>query len=178
VISLANHQTVLWLSAANAGCYICRKLCNGLWTSRVRQYGIATATLRDFVHYNSLWRDKYITKLGVPSKWPDQWDFLAAISSCSTDAYYHCLWMIVHRAIKEFGLQDELDAAKDGRANITQMELDSIKMRIKDEAERGAARLAALVGTLTDNGYLRLDPYVFAERRRRKDNQADNTGSS
>lgn len=110
------------------------------------------------MHYNSLWRDKYIAKLGVPSKWPEQWDFLAAISSCSTDAYYHCLWMIVHGAIKEFGLQDELDAAKDGGIPVNQVELESLKRRIREEAEHGATRMAALVGTLTENGYLRLDP--------------------
>ena len=94
----------------------------------------------------------------MPTKWPEQWDFLAAISSCSTDAYYHCLWMIVHGAIKEFGLQAELDAAKDGGLPANAVELDSLKQRIEDEAQHGAARVASLVGTLTENGYLRLDP--------------------
>lgn len=162
LIRQLNPQTVLWFTAGAAGAFICRQLCHGLWIPRVRNSGIATHTLRDFVHSNSQWRDKYIAKLGVPLDWPQEWDFLAAISSCSTEAYYHSLWMIVHQAIEDYGLEDE---KKDRGAGVGDyVELDSLRRRIMEESEHSALRVASLISVLTENGYLRLDPYVHPSR--------------
>jgi hypothetical protein len=61
--------------------------------------------------------------------------------------------MIVHRAIGEFGLREEKEGGGGGR-----VELESLKKRIRDEAEHGAMRIVALAAVLTENGYLRLDP--------------------
>lgn len=65
--------------------------------------------------------------------------------------------MIVHRAIGEFGLEDEQAAAAVG-GPTNRVELESLKRRIKDEADHGAMRIVALVSVFTENGYLRLDP--------------------
>lgn len=77
---------MLWHNAANVGSYMCRKICADLWNHRVELEGIAFSGLRDFVHANSLWRDNYLSRLGVPTVWPNAWDFLAAITAASTDA--------------------------------------------------------------------------------------------
>lgn len=79
-------QAVVWHNAANAGSLLCRQMCAVLWNHRAEEYGISFAGLRDFVHANLLWRDNYLSRLGVPSKFPDTWDFLAAITAASSDA--------------------------------------------------------------------------------------------
>ncbi|EIW70020.1 hypothetical protein TREMEDRAFT_30253, partial [Tremella mesenterica DSM 1558] len=148
-------EAVAWFGAANAGAFMCRRLCEGLWIPRSKEYGITTPVLASFVRLNLKWRDQYLTKLGVPSKWPDSWDFLAAITACSTDVYYHCLWLVVWRAMEEFGLEE----TRTGRP--ASEELVNLQSRIKGESEHGAMRIAALIAVLTENGYLRLDPLIL-----------------
>lgn len=63
--------------------------------------------------------------------------------------------MIVDQAIQEYGLEDEKNDRSGGK-----LELDSLKRRISEESEASALRVASLISVLTENGYLRLDPYV------------------
>ena len=140
------------------------------------------ATLREFVHSSSVWRDKYLFKLGVPAKWPQSWDFLGAITACSTDVYFHAMWLCVMRSIKDFGVA-EIKAAEKGEPNMAAVEVEAIVKRIRGESEHGSLRIAALVSAaawargsvvvvkwsakqsqaavLLENGYLRLDPLVL-----------------
>jgi hypothetical protein len=92
----------------------------------------------DSAHDLSSWRDEHLSKLGVPSKWPEDWDFLAAIIACTTDVYYHCLWLVVMRAIDDFGVTES--------GNME--ERKAIKERYKTESDHGAMRIAALVSPL------------------------------
>jgi hypothetical protein len=102
----------------------------------VKRYGIPLPTLVELAHLISCWRDEHLSKLGVPSKWPEDWDFLAAITACSTDVYYHCLWLVVMRAIDDYGTIDAADNAEETRA---------VKERYRTESDHGAMRIAALV---------------------------------
>jgi hypothetical protein len=79
-------QSVALLGAASAGSKMCRQLCADLWHPRVHATGIPLAALETFISACSSWRDNFLSRLGVPSKWPEGWSFDAAITACSTDA--------------------------------------------------------------------------------------------
>lgn len=48
--------------------------------------GIRLSAIRDFVAEISAWRDDYLSKMGVPSKLPESWDFIPAIMAATADA--------------------------------------------------------------------------------------------
>ncbi|KAK6903149.1 hypothetical protein I203_108412 [Kwoniella mangroviensis CBS 8507] len=137
-------------------------LSKSLWVPSVAAHGIPFKILREFIHSSSIWRDKYLSSIGIPTIWPDNWDFLQAINTCTCDCYYHDLWLIVHKAIQDFGIKEE--KSNNGGSNgiyRDRFEIDNIKRRIKEEAEHAALRIAALTGVLTENGYLKLDPLII-----------------
>ena len=82
----AELQSVAFLGAASAGSKMCRQLCADLWHPRVPDMGIPLAALETFINACSSWRDNFLSQLGVPSQWPNSWNFDAAITACSTDA--------------------------------------------------------------------------------------------
>lgn len=134
---------------------MCRKLSADLWHPRVSANGIPLSVLRDFVHEHSSWRDAYLARLGVPLQWPDSWDFVAAIKACSTDIFYHELWLVAERAVRDFGIQGGSDESSHGMINL---EVSQMRERLKHEALHSAMRIAALSAVLLEHGYLRLDP--------------------
>jgi hypothetical protein len=124
-----------WHTASLAGSTLSAKISAQLFTRQVRQNGITLPCLVEIAHALSSWRDEHLSKLGVPSKWPEDWDFLAAITACSTDVYYHCLWLVVMRAIDDFGIIGSGDNGEEANA---------MKERYKTESDHGAMRIAAL----------------------------------
>lgn len=125
-----------WYQASLAYSVLSGDLSRKLFARQVKHAGIPVSTLNELINLISAWRDVYLSKLGVPSKWPEDWDFLAAITACSTDVYYHCLWLIVMRAIDDFGIISSEDKAE---------EVKVIKEKYKTESDHGAMRIAALV---------------------------------
>jgi len=134
----SSQYSEAWYAASLAGSTLSAKISSQLFTRRVKPHGIPLPCLVELAHDLSNWRDEYLPKLGVPSKWPEDWDFLAAITACSTDVYYHCLWLVVMRAIDDFGII-ESGNMEEGKA---------IKERYKTESDHGAMRIAALVRPL------------------------------
>jgi hypothetical protein len=122
-----------WHTASLAGSTLSAKLSAQLFTRKFEQAGITLPCLVELAHALSSWRDEHLSKLGVPSKWPE--DFLAAITACSTDVYYHCLWLVVMRAIDDFGIIGSGDNGEEANA---------MKERYKTESDHGAMRIAAL----------------------------------
>jgi hypothetical protein len=125
-----------WHTASLAGSTLSAKVSSQLFTRKVKGNGIPLSYLVETANTLSRWRDVYLSKLGVPSKWPEDWDFLAAITACSTDVYYHCLWLVVMRAIDDFGIIGSGDNGEEANA---------LKERYKTESDHGAMRIAALV---------------------------------
>jgi hypothetical protein len=123
---------------------MCRRLCHQLYTPKVKEQGIPLSVLIGFANSNSKWRDQHLSKLGVPSKWPEHWDFLAAITACSTDVYYHCLWLVVMRAVDDFGIL-EIKERNRGNGGEVNVEVQSVLERYRTESDHGAMRIAALV---------------------------------
>ncbi|WWD09924.1 hypothetical protein V865_008054 [Kwoniella europaea PYCC6329] len=149
-----------WFQIHRTICSITYTLAKSLWVPSVTAHGIPFKVLRDFIHSSSIWRDKYLSSIGIPTIWPDNWDFLQAINTCTCDCYYHDLWLIVHKAIQDFGIKEEKSNDINGISR-DRFEIDNIKRRIKEEAEHAALRIAALTGVLTENGYLKLDPLII-----------------
>lgn len=116
-----------------------QKLCNGLWTAGVRERGIATDTLTNFIESNLAWKRNF-GRLGVPKQWPEDWDFFAAISACVNDCIYHGLWLVVRRAIKDIGLAEGSGVETPWSAQLLQAH-----KRIEEESKHAAMRIAALV---------------------------------
>lgn len=63
-----------------------RSLARGLWGHKYRVEGILLHVIRDFITQSVQWKSKFLGQIGVPSNWPDSWDFQTAITACSTDA--------------------------------------------------------------------------------------------
>jgi hypothetical protein len=134
----SSQYSEAWHAASLAGSALSAKLSAQVFTRKVKGNGIPLSYLVETANSLSRWRDEHLSKLGVPSKWPEDWDFLAAITACSTDVYYHCLWLVVMRAVDDFGIigTENLEEAK------------AIKERYKTESDHGAMRIAALVSHL------------------------------
>ncbi|WVQ78529.1 hypothetical protein IAT38_000615 [Cryptococcus sp. DSM 104549] len=154
-------HAVAWLSAAQSGASTCRALAHTLSHPRTPTSGVPLSILRTFIHSASLWRSAYLTKLGVPASWPANWDFLQATSACATDAFHHCLWLVVDRAVGEWGIAEERRGEGGRVAGGVGVEVESVKRRIKEESEHAALRITALVAVLAESGYLRLDALII-----------------
>ncbi|WWC60912.1 uncharacterized protein I303_103488 [Kwoniella dejecticola CBS 10117] len=148
-----------WFKIHHTYCSISYTLAKSLWIPSISARGIPFTILREFIHSSSIWRDKYLSSIGIPTIWPEHWDFLQAITTCTTDCYYHDLWLVVHKAIQDFGIREEKSPLERNESN--KFEIESIKRRVKEEAEHAALRIAALTGVLTENGYLKLDPLII-----------------
>ncbi|KIS00878.1 hypothetical protein L804_02301 [Cryptococcus deuterogattii 2001/935-1] len=152
---MENGDIDLWFSAAQSAASMCRALSLRLCSPHLQTSGIPLSLLRTFIHSASIWRTKYLSKLGVPPVWPESWDFLQAMAACSADVSHHALWLVLYRALEESGVEEERTG---GIGMGIEVELESVKRRLKEESEHAALRIAALVAVLTENEYLSLDP--------------------
>ncbi|ORX33743.1 hypothetical protein BD324DRAFT_638421 [Kockovaella imperatae] len=155
----ADHA-VVWFSAASMSSALCRDLSRGLWNATAMKEGIRIASLRSYIASITTWKDKYLATLGVPEKVPDDWDFLNAITATGSDTYLHALWLVIERAIKDFGIY-ELKRMAEGESVSVDPDHEEIRQKIKEESERAATRINGLISVLKENSYLRLDPLVL-----------------
>ncbi|KAF8908927.1 hypothetical protein CPB84DRAFT_1703318 [Gymnopilus junonius] len=142
--------------AAHSLARTARQMSRQLWRPATDSDGIPFENLCAFSNALTEWRDKYLNLVGVPSNFEGEWDF--AVSSCSSDATYHVMWIILFNALDDFGVK-ELNGAIG--LPLNHLEIDTVKRKVADEALHGALRIAGLAGVLTSNGYLRLDPAVM-----------------
>lgn len=124
------------------------------------------------------WRVEHLEKVGVPlPHWPPHWDYIAAVSACTSDINYHANWIVLWRLVDEMGIYGtdrsdatspihqarlkrrvalEQDVPRDGVPDPEQVQL-TLDM-IQEEALSSALRIAGLTEILRSNQYLRLDP--------------------
>ena len=107
------------------------------------------------MHEYSSWRDVYLSKLGLPVPWPETWDFVTTIKALSTDVWYHSLWLVAERSVRDFGVQEP---AEEGVRGMLGFEVAQLQERLKREAIHSAMRIAMLSALATEQGFLRLDP--------------------
>ncbi|KIO24240.1 hypothetical protein M407DRAFT_26355 [Tulasnella calospora MUT 4182] len=146
-----------WYSSLHALAVIIRRMCRILWIPTTESDGIPYDRLMSLVAMYSSWRDEHLDRVGVPSNFEADWDFVAAVTACSSDATFHLMWIILSQALEEFGIK-ELNVLRSADPTTEVPEFEALKQNINEEATHGALRIAGLAGVLTNNGYLRLDP--------------------
>jgi len=143
---------------------VIREMSRQLWRPIIEADGIACQSLLQLVRPLHQWRDDFLVHVGVPSNFQADWDFVAAVSACTSDAQYHVMWVILHNAVEEFGIREINDAHNQGQDPTSIPDIlgiEGLKTSIAKEAVHGALRIAGLARVLTSNGYLRLDPNVL-----------------
>jgi hypothetical protein len=99
------------------------------------------------------WRDRFLKQVGVPSNLEKQWDFISAISACASDATFHLMWIVVFDAVDDYGVKEHRRVSH-GHDHRNQSHVDpaleerlrEMQIRLVQEAESAALRIAALVG--------------------------------
>ncbi|KAH8089477.1 hypothetical protein HD553DRAFT_93191 [Filobasidium floriforme] len=149
---------LLWSDSNTGLCRVSRSMATYLWQPGNETQGIPLNKIKQTVQLLTNWRDEYLTRVGVPTVWPETWNFIAAVTACTEDADYHIHWTCLAGAIKKCGIKE---LKRTGEAPLLRDEAEDIKARIEHEALHGALRISALAGVLTQNSYLRLDPNVL-----------------
>ncbi|CBQ67824.1 conserved hypothetical protein [Sporisorium reilianum SRZ2] len=156
-----------------------RKLSAYYFAPRSHIEGVHLDKVSEIVEMLKKWRVDHLEKVGVPlPHWPPHWDYIAAVSACTSDINYHANWIVLWRLVDEMGIygtdrsdatspihQDRLkrrvaseqDAApRDEVPDAEQVQLTLAT--IQEEALNSALRIAGLTEILRSNQYLRLDP--------------------
>jgi hypothetical protein len=71
-----------WYRAAHAQARIARQISKQFWKPVVEADGIPIDTLMTLMQSLYGWKDQYLAKVGVPSNFQAEWDFMSAISAC------------------------------------------------------------------------------------------------
>ncbi|KAF8490785.1 hypothetical protein F5888DRAFT_1620637 [Russula emetica] len=157
--------------AAHALARISRHMSKNLWIPTTDSDGVPVEVLRGITHQLNDWRAQYLPRVGVPTDFAAEWDFVSAVSACASDATFHIMWIILFNALDDRGIRESLGSPH-GSAGVgtstalaagsdLQQQIEELKTKVLDEALHGALRIAGLAGVLTKNGYLRLDPAVM-----------------
>ncbi len=91
----------------------------------------------------------------MPQNIPNDWDYLAVMNACIADAYHHCVWLLLEKAVRRLGLLDLSGGSGLGGSDTTSgpvsgsVEAEMIRERIGKEALQAALRIAHLVSPST-----------------------------
>ncbi|CUA71603.1 multidrug resistance regulator 2 [Candida albicans SC5314] [Rhizoctonia solani] len=151
-------EFVTWYTAMHVLAREVRCMSRMLWTPVMAEEGIPAKVIQDLITRLNRWRDVYLNTVGVPSNFEADWNFVAAVSACSSDATFHVMYIILHQAVEDFGIRDLQRGSDPSGINA---DIESLQATLAGEAVHSALRIAALTGVLTTNGYLRLDPNVL-----------------
>jgi len=139
---------------------VARQISKLFWKPVIELDGIPLDTLQTVMDLLYDWKTKFLQHVGVSGGLKG--DFIGAISACASDATYHVMWVIVFDAVDDFGIKEVNDITRNHNHDLGQPQIpphmDEVKVRVFDEAFRGASRIAGLIGVLESNQYLRLDP--------------------
>ncbi|KAL4250756.1 Zn(2)-C6 fungal-type domain-containing protein [Abortiporus biennis] len=150
--------------AAHALARIARHMSRQLWRPATESDGIQLEVILTFYKYLQEWREEHLPRVGVPSNFHADWDFVSAVTACASDATYHIMWIILFNALDDFGVREVNDIVRTGspgNALPNHLQIENLKRKIAEEAMHGALRIAGLAGVLTSNGYLKLDSAVM-----------------
>ncbi|TDL23131.1 hypothetical protein BD410DRAFT_787431 [Rickenella mellea] len=150
--------------AAHALARTARHMSRQLWRPTTESDGISFEVLCNIMALLNDWRDEHLPRVGVPSDFESEWDFVSAVSACASDATYHVMWTILFNAVDDFGIREINELHRIGpnpNHPIDTHNIETVKHKLYDEALHGSLRIAGLTGVLTSNGYLKLDPAVM-----------------
>lgn len=140
-----------WYTAAHSMARVIREMSRQLWRPNIEADGIALESLLRLVTPLHQWRDEFLVHVGVPSNFQADWDFVAAVSACTSDAQYHVMWVILHNAVEEFGIREINDTQNldTGTTVVTDtLQMEELQSKIVKEAIHGAVRIAGLVSDI------------------------------
>ncbi|KAF8272856.1 hypothetical protein EI94DRAFT_1769658 [Lactarius quietus] len=151
--------------SAHALARISRHMSKNLWIPTIDSDGVPVEVLRGIMQQLNEWRAQYLPRVGVPTDFDADWDFVSAVSACASDATFHIMWIILFNALDDHGIRESVGSPHSSHASPalsvgsgTQQQIKELKAKVLEEALHGALRIAGLAGVLTKNGYLRLDP--------------------
>ncbi|KAH9038222.1 hypothetical protein EDB85DRAFT_1934135 [Lactarius pseudohatsudake] len=147
--------------AAHALARISRHMSKNLWIPTTDSDGVPVEVLRGIMQQLNEWRAQYLPRVGVPTDFDAEWDFVSAVSACASDATFHIMWIILFNALDDHGIRESLGSPHSSGASngaSPALAIKELKSKVLEEALHGALRIAGLAGVLTKNGYLRLDP--------------------
>ncbi|KAJ9110430.1 hypothetical protein QFC19_001555 [Naganishia cerealis] len=132
-----------WHSSITALSRTCRVFARGLYLPKCERLGVPMSTIKLIVDSLQSWRTEFLAKVGVPTVWPESWDFVAAVTACSSDLTYHALWVVLAQTLDESGIY-ELRQIERGDAfgstielHQTRVDAEAIRQKINDEALHG-----------------------------------------
>lgn len=155
-----------------------RRLVTINWDPKGPIDGVRIGEVEEIVEQLKQWKIDHLEKVGVPlPHWPPHWDYIAAVSACTSDINYHAAWIVLWRALDELGIygsdrsnatspihQDRLkrnevsDSDRWPADAPSASRVQSLLATVQEEALNGALRIAGLTEILRSNHYLRLDP--------------------
>ncbi|KAI0755432.1 hypothetical protein BC629DRAFT_1174399 [Irpex lacteus] len=135
--------------SAHALARIARQMSRQLWRPATESDGIPLEVLLNLINILNEWKDEHLQRVGVPSNFAAEWDFVSAVSACASDATYHIMWIVLFNALDDFGIREVNDMVRTGSPGNEHPNFAQIEA-IKKKA-----------GVLTTNGYLRLDSAVM-----------------
>ncbi|CDO68260.1 hypothetical protein BN946_scf184842.g23 [Trametes cinnabarina] len=154
-----------YYKAAHALARIARQMARQLWRPATESDGIPADVLTTIMEMLNDWRDEYLQHVGVPTTFPEAWDFVSAVTACASDATYHIMWIILFNAMDDFGIRELIDVTRAGTPEAMSppqhAHIEESKRKVANEALHGALRIAGLAGVLSSNGYLKLDCAVM-----------------
>jgi len=123
-----------------------------LWIPTTDAEGVPVEVLRVIIQQLNDWRAQYLPRVGVPTDFAAEWDFVSAVSACASDATFHIMWIILFNALDDRGIRESLGspgAVGTSTALATssglQQQIEELKTKVLDEALHGAMRIAGLV---------------------------------
>lgn len=147
-------------------------MCRVLWIPATENDGIPFESLVSLVTAFSQWRDEHLDRVGVPSNFEADWDFVAAVTACtfapsltsrcswlidcgigSSDATFHLMWILLSQALEDYGIRESNDLMRGGGGDartstgttVTLTDCDALSHQITHAAQHGALRIAGLV---------------------------------
>ena len=105
-----------------------RKLSALYFAPRSHIEGVRLDKVKEVAEMLKKWRDHHLEKVGVPlPHWPPHWDYIAAVSACTSDINYHANWIVLWR------LTDEMGVFGTDRSDATSpIHQDRLKRRVVD----------------------------------------------
>ncbi|KDN51297.1 hypothetical protein K437DRAFT_55129 [Tilletiaria anomala UBC 951] len=146
----AGHS--LWIQAQGDLIEVYRLLSKTIWAHRRVQRGVSLHDLQSLVKRCNAWKAEYLHRIGIPRNWPKDWDFIAAISACTSENQYTVLWFAMFMSLEEHGMDCEPHQRQ---------QADDLQRHIYNETLHWALRMADLAQMLSCHGYLRLDPNIM-----------------
>lgn len=123
-----------------------------LWIPTTDSDGVPVEVLRGIMQQLNEWRAQYLPRVGVPTDFDAEWDFVSAVSACASDATFHIMWIILFNALDDHGIRESLGSPHSSNASPalavssgTEQQIKELKSKVLEEALHGALRIAGLV---------------------------------